>query len=176
MDEFMSVQTKSNEINKAQLKEHLKNVVPEDVYEKWIEYFEFEEIGDEEIVIGYYGKASLRKFEKKYKKMVWLEICSYIGCVKKLNISKRKEQPVAEVKEDEGVLYFEAKPGTYKISPAQGKTPDSISFYHNGGIFPMSKLHHGIDIFICKIDTACKSNFAVNHNYFSVIAIVRCGG
>ena len=98
MDDFMSVLTQSNDIdqiNKEHIKEHLKNVVPGDVYNKWIEHFVIEKIDAEQIVIGYYGTASLRKFEKKHKKMVWLEICSFIGCVKKLNIYKRKKQPAA---------------------------------------------------------------------------------
>lgn len=93
MDEFMSVLTKSidiNEMNNKLIRGQLKEVVSEDVYDKWISHFVIEEIDDEQITIGYYGKASLRKFEKKYKKRVWLEICSYIGCVKQLNICKRK--------------------------------------------------------------------------------------
>lgn len=93
MDEFMSVLTKSidiNEMNNKLIKGQLKEVVSEDVYDKWISHFVIEEIDDEQITIGYYGKASLRKFEKKHKKRVWLEICSYIGCVKQLNICKRK--------------------------------------------------------------------------------------
>lgn len=108
MDEFMSVLTKSNdidEINKEQIKEYLKTVVPQNVYDKWVEYFTIEEIDDEQIVIGYYGSASLRKFEKKYKKMVWLEICSYIGCVKKLNIYKRKAQP-SDVRAEESAISY----------------------------------------------------------------------
>ena len=99
MDEFMSVLTQSNdidELNKEQLKEHLKKVVSSEVYDKWVQYFEFEKMDDEKLVIGYYGKASLRKFENKYKKKVWLEICSFIGCVKKLEIVKRKKQPMPE--------------------------------------------------------------------------------
>ena len=95
MDEFMSVLTKSidiNEMNNKLIKGQLKEVVSEDVYDKWISHFVIEEIDDEQITIGYYGKASLRKFEKKYKKRVWLEICSYIGCVKQLNIYKRKQK------------------------------------------------------------------------------------
>ena len=99
MDEFMSVLTQSNdidELNKEQLKEHLKKVVSSEVYDKWVQYFEFEKMDDEKLVIGYYGKASLRKFENKYKKKVWLEICSFIGCVKKLEIVKRKKQPMPD--------------------------------------------------------------------------------
>lgn len=104
MDEFMSVLTKSNDIDEAKLKDHLRKAVSQDVYDKWIEHFVFEEITDDEIIIGYYGSDSLRKFEKKYKKMVWLEICSYIGCVKKLNISKRKKQAAAIPSEAPAVM------------------------------------------------------------------------
>ena len=99
MDEFMSILTESgntDEIKKQHIKEHLKEVVPQDVYEKWITHFVIEEIDDKQIIIGYYGKASLNKFDKKYKKRVWLEICSYIGCVKQLNIYKRKQPPVVD--------------------------------------------------------------------------------
>ncbi len=95
MDEFMSVMTKSDDANKfdnQQIEEHLKKVVSQDVYDNWVKHFVIEEIDDEKITIGYYGTASLRKFEKKHKKAVWLEICSFIGCVKKLNIYKRKKQ------------------------------------------------------------------------------------
>lgn len=103
MDEFMSILTKpsdADEMNKQHIKEHLKEAIPQDVYDKWIEHFVIEEIDDEQITIGYYGKASLRKFEKKYKKRVWLEICSYIGCVKKLNIYKRKQQSTIDFVEE----------------------------------------------------------------------------
>ncbi len=92
MDEFMSILTASDEMNNQDIKLHLKETMPQDVYDKWIAHFVIEYFDDEQITIGYYGTASLRKFEKKYKRMVWLEICSYIGCVKKLNIYKRKGQ------------------------------------------------------------------------------------
>lgn len=96
MDEFMSILTKSrdtDEMNNQDIKLHLKDTMPQDVYDKWIAHFDIEFFDDEQITIGYYGTASLRRFEKKYKRTVWLEICSYIGCVKKLNIYKRKGQP-----------------------------------------------------------------------------------
>ncbi len=100
MDEFMSILTASDEMNNQDIKLHLKETMPQDVYDKWIAHFVIEYFDDEQITIGYYGTASLRKFEKKYKRMVWLEICSYIGCVKKLNIYKRKGQaPVDFVEE-----------------------------------------------------------------------------
>ena len=99
MDEFMSVITESDDVNKfdnKQIEEHLKKVVSQDVYDNWVKHFVVEKIDNEQITLGYYGKASLRKFEKKHKKAVWLEICSFIGCVKKLNIYKRKKQPYEE--------------------------------------------------------------------------------
>ncbi len=100
MDEFMSILTASDEMNNQDIKLHLKEAMPQDVYDKWIAHFVVEYFDDEQITIGYYGTASLKKFERKYKRMVWLEICSYIGCVKKLNIYKRKGQaPVDFVEE-----------------------------------------------------------------------------
>ncbi len=125
MDEFMSVLTESNGTNEKQLiKEHLKGVVPEDVYDKWIEYFVVEEIDDEQITIGYYGKASLRKFEKKHKKMVWLEICSFIGCVKKLNIYKRKQQPDDIYDENDTEKYIATPLNEVAVKPIEHKVVD----------------------------------------------------
>ena len=125
MDEFMSVLTEANGTNEKQLiKEHLKGVVPQDVYDKWIEYFVVEEIDDEQITIGYYGKASLRKFEKKYKKMVWLEICSFIGCVKKLNIYKRKQQPSDVFAENDIENYVDEPINEVVIKSAEHKVVD----------------------------------------------------
>lgn len=99
MDEFMSILTTSDEMNNQAIKLHLKETMPQDVYDKWIAHFVVEASDDEQITIGYYGTASLRKFERKYKRMVWLEICSYIGCIKKLCIYKRKGQPSVELVE-----------------------------------------------------------------------------
>lgn len=97
MDEFMSILTASDEMNNQAIKMHLKETMPEDVYDKWIAHFVVEDSDDEQITIGYYGTASLGKFERKYKRMVWLEICSYIGSIKKLYIHKRKGQPPVEL-------------------------------------------------------------------------------
>lgn len=140
MDEFMSVLTESNqadEINKEHIKDHLKNVVSQDLYDKWIQYFVIEEIDDEQIVIGYYGSASLRKFEKKHKKMVWLEICSYIGCVKKLNIYKRKVQPADVCAEESAVSYTDDTIVNYAEEPVaekafdENKTKTPIAIFEN---------------------------------------------
>ena len=67
MDEFMSILTASDEMNNQAIKMHLKETMPEDVYDKWIAHFVVEDSDDEQITIGYYGTASLGKFERKYK-------------------------------------------------------------------------------------------------------------
>lgn len=72
------------------IKEHLRAVVPEAVYDKWIEYFVIEKIDDKKIIIAYYGTESLRKFKKEYKQAVSNSICSVLGNMKKLRIYRRK--------------------------------------------------------------------------------------
>lgn len=125
MDEFMSVQTKprdTDELNKRLIKGHLKEAIPQEVYDKWVSHFVIEELDDEQITIGYYGKASLKKFEKKYKKQVWLEICSFIGCVKKLNIYKRKNQPINACSEELPEIYDENSPDACVEEPVVNKS------------------------------------------------------
>jgi len=73
-----------------QIKDYLKGVFSEEVYNTWIEFFDIEKIGPKKIIIGYYGDASLKKFKKAYGEMVQIHICSAIGCVKKVKICKRK--------------------------------------------------------------------------------------
>ena len=80
------------ENTEQQIKAHLKNVLPEDVYDKWIDNFVFESIGAKRIVIGYYGQAPLKEFNENYRENVWLQICAAIGSTKKLKIHKRKNK------------------------------------------------------------------------------------
>ncbi len=87
-DEIIGNEELENQQKK--IKEHLKQAVPEEVYEKWIEYFEFEKIDRKKIVIGYYGEESLKEFKKNYKELVWIQICAVCGYSKKLKICKRK--------------------------------------------------------------------------------------
>ena len=72
------------------IKDHLKKVVSQEVYDKWIEDFVFERIGEKEIIVGYYGTESLKEFKKKYQEAVWIHICSVVGQAKKMKIYKRK--------------------------------------------------------------------------------------
>lgn len=75
-----------------EIKEHLKEVMPEDVYEKWISGFAFESIDKEKAVIGYYGEEPLKEFNKKYKQTVWMHICTVTGYIKKLEIYDRTKK------------------------------------------------------------------------------------
>jgi len=74
------------------IKEHLKVVLPEDVYNKWIDHFVFEKIDDKQIIVGYYGTESIKEFKREHKETVWIHICSVIGYVKKFKIYKRKNK------------------------------------------------------------------------------------
>jgi len=81
--------------DKGQLiKEHLKTVVSEDVYYRWIDHFVFEKINANRVVVGYYGTEPLKKFNKQHKVSVWINICSVVGYTKKLKICKRKNKKV----------------------------------------------------------------------------------
>ena len=59
-----STQDTAFDDREQRIKKLLKTVVSEDVYDKWIEHFVFEKITDKEIVVGYYGNESLKKFKK----------------------------------------------------------------------------------------------------------------
>lgn len=81
-----------SENTEQRIKEHLKSIVPEHVYEKWIDRFVFEKIDKKKIIIGYYGGESIKEFEKNYGEQVWLGICSVVGYSKKMKIRRRKSK------------------------------------------------------------------------------------
>jgi len=83
---------KSSDDIQQQILDSLEAVVPEEVYETWIKHFVFEQIDAKQIVIGYYGEAPLKKFNKEYKDEVWVHICSAVGYSKKLVIRKRRQK------------------------------------------------------------------------------------
>ncbi|MBQ5778351.1 MAG: hypothetical protein IIV97_06015, partial [Oscillospiraceae bacterium] len=71
------------------IKEALRSVLPEEVYNTWVDNFVFERIDSSAIVVAYYGREPLRGF-KKHRQAVWLHICSIAGYSKKLKIRKKK--------------------------------------------------------------------------------------
>ena len=85
------------------IKDNLKNVVPEDVYYRWIDKFIFEKIDENEIIIAYTGTDSLKEFKKDYKDVVWVNTCAVVGYVKKIKYYKKAtkesapEHPEAEI-------------------------------------------------------------------------------
>ncbi len=89
MENYVSGEYKEQE---QHIKEYLKTVVSEDVYDKWIENLVFEYIGNDKIIAGYYGDESLAEFKKNYKEYVWVNICSVIGYVKKFEIYDRRSK------------------------------------------------------------------------------------
>jgi predicted MPP superfamily phosphohydrolase len=72
------------------IKAHLKYILPEDAYDIWIDNFVFEQIDENQIVVGYYGTEPLKKFNREYKEEVWIHICSIVGMSRKFKIYKRK--------------------------------------------------------------------------------------
>lgn len=121
----------------------LKTVVPEDVYDKWIEHFVFEKIDGKEIIIGYYGKESLKKFKKEYKEIVWINICSIAGYSKKFKIHKRKEKKVKSPK---------------KATPHTAKTKKNIKAAQ---LFAISLIFTAITL--CVAIIGC--NYIINRNF-----------
>lgn len=71
------------------IKEHLKMALPEDVYYRWVDDFVFESIDDKKIIVGYSGNESLKEFNRDYKDVVWVNICSVVGYSGELKVYKR---------------------------------------------------------------------------------------
>lgn len=95
MDNFVSSSPNRSydfETKEQRIKAHLKTVVSDEVYNKWIENFVFEKIDSKKILIGYYGSEPLKEFNKNYREIVWIHICSVVGYVKKLKIIKRRKK------------------------------------------------------------------------------------
>lgn len=90
--EFIHEKNESCEDVDERIKKHLKTIVSDDVYNKWIDHFVFEKIDNKQITVGYYGTESLSEFNKEYKETVWIHICSVVGYVKKFKIYKRKNK------------------------------------------------------------------------------------
>lgn len=79
-----------NEANTAELiAENLRMTMPEEAWEKWVSHFTFEKISADEVVIGYCGKEPLGAFNKNYKELLRVGICSAAGYVKKISIYER---------------------------------------------------------------------------------------
>ncbi|MBQ1947622.1 MAG: hypothetical protein II359_03335, partial [Clostridia bacterium] len=87
------------QVLEEQIKEHLKTVMPEYVYDQWINYFVIEKVTKKKIVIGYYGTRILKTFEKEYQSAVALHISSLLGSRKKLKIVKRKSRQPKDMPE-----------------------------------------------------------------------------
>ena len=94
------------------VKRHLKSVLPEDVYNDYIEYFVFEKIDDKKVVIGYVGGASFKTFKKEYMETVIIHIRSILGYGKKIKINRRKAivKPEKEIKLLQVEEFEEIKP------------------------------------------------------------------
>ncbi len=93
MDTFKSNITGRNEIKEEldmRIKEHLRSVLDEEVYNSWIEDMIFVRADSGCIVAQYYGDKPLALFNRQYKEEIRMYICSVTGYSKKLKISKVK--------------------------------------------------------------------------------------
>lgn len=81
-----------------QVKELLKGLPSEDFYFTWADTFRIEKITKKCVVIGYYGKAPLRRFKKECSEILWAKTCSLVGYRDDVKVHKCKP-PKAEKKE-----------------------------------------------------------------------------
>ena len=91
----MDNKTYTEEISKfrCQLKELFKEFSGDDIYNKWSDTFEVEEMDEKNIVVSYFGEDSVKEFKKECKDILWSCICSLEGseCRKKLRIVTKKD-------------------------------------------------------------------------------------
>ena len=80
----------------------LKENLPGDIYENWVQYFTFESVTEKETIIKYSGEASLKEFKKNYREMFWIALSSagvYSDKIKFYEEKKPKTEKVKKVKE-----------------------------------------------------------------------------
>ena len=74
------------------IKEYLKTIVSEEVYNTWVDNFVFEKIDCESIEIGYYGDRPLKELTKELREQLRKGICDCTEYSKKFKIYKRKDK------------------------------------------------------------------------------------
>lgn len=102
-------ETVGNETNAAELiTENLRMTMPEEAWDKWVSHFTYEKITQEEVVVAYGGKEPLGEFNRSYKDLLRVGICSVVGYVKKISIYRKNA--------DETVIYppREKKKSTFR--------------------------------------------------------------
>ncbi len=75
-----------------QIKELFKKLATENLYDTWADTFEIEYIDEKQVIVTYHGFQSIRKFKKECKETLLLCICSVMGYVKRIKISKTKSR------------------------------------------------------------------------------------
>lgn len=86
-----TLQTNGIEKLTVEIQDALKQIVSKEVYDTFVEHFVIETIGEEEIVVGYYGKEPLKKLKKEDKDLIWTGICSVVGESESFKIQQRKD-------------------------------------------------------------------------------------
>lgn len=89
--------TKNLDGMELKLKEHLKNMLTEELYNTWVDNFALEKVDLNRVVVGYYGTRSIRELSKEHKKIISEGIFSVLGFGKELVIKKRKGKNLSPV-------------------------------------------------------------------------------
>lgn len=131
------------------IKEHLKLVLPEKVYLNWIEDMTFSFIDGKKIVARYFGTGSLKEFNREYKDLVFVSICTVTGYVKKFQVIKSKIKADAPVKETKSVS--KADTGNKRIK----MNIKAVRLFALGMIFT----------FIAVLLSVVAVNFVINRNF-----------
>lgn len=87
---FSVEETETLAETEEKIKTYLKEQLPEEVFDRWIEPMVLENITENQIVFGFYSREPLSEFNRSYKQMVWIHISSILGMPKKLKVEKRK--------------------------------------------------------------------------------------
>ena len=77
-----------------QVKDIFKNLVSYEVYEKWADTFELDDIDKKKVSIIYHGMQSINKFKKECKEGLLLSVRSVFGSKKRIKITKKRKRKV----------------------------------------------------------------------------------
>ena len=90
--ENISPENESLKDKETKIKEYLKTVVSEEIYNTWVDNFEFEKIDYDSVTVGYYGDRPLKELTKDDKDAIWNGILECIEFSKNFKIYKRKNK------------------------------------------------------------------------------------
>ncbi len=99
-----------------QVKDIFKNLVSYEVYEKWVDDFELDDVDSKKVSIIYHGMQSIKKFKKDCREGLLLSVRSVFGSKKRIKITKKRKRKVS-------------------VSPKVKKNVKAVKFFVLGMIF-----------------------------------------